>query len=588
MDMPIFMESFFMSTQSDRLRLIEYLYRVSVEPGRYDELMACWERVLHASIDYEESSFSDAELERHVHQAMEILERLESSGTPPPLTRSIMLDPNPAMLVSEDGRIVASNESAISQLGVEVGIRIDEFADKSSNTESLLATLSEQRKKAIGTGKCFIGLLKVHGLTEPPPSMLLALSAVRCNEMPEAAGLLSTMAPVWTPMLAHALSRHFGLTVVETDLIKGLVQGLSVNEIAQTRCRSVHTVRTQIKNILRKTELESQMDLVRLAGFMGHHEDGAASRARRGSCTHDFGEGQREVIRLKNSLQMEYTIVGPEDGCPVLFIHGMLDYLPLTSQARDLLYQHHVRLIAPVRPSFGGSSPDPGGDTDAPLRFAGYAEELLDHLGVGPFFVLGHKAGSPFAYACAGHMSSRVKGVLVVAGGVPIVSPNQIAIMAPRQRLIALTTRYAPHLLPLFLKAGIALIRSGGANAFLNALYRGAPVDHAVASVPEHRELLNEGYRFATIQGYSAFQIDAQLVVTDWSYLVEPVRCPVTIVHGVHDPVVHIDTVRAFAKRHKNCKLVESEKSGQLILLSEPEVVMRELSELTQKNAVVC
>jgi pimeloyl-ACP methyl ester carboxylesterase/DNA-binding CsgD family transcriptional regulator len=412
---------------------------------------------------------------------------------------------------------------------------------------------------------------------------MLALSAVRCPDRDEIAGLMTTLAPVWNPLLAQALRHHFYLTAAETNVVQGLVTGQTLSQIAAARGRSVHTVRTQMKTILRKTDLDSQVELVRLVGFMERF-GGNGHADSTGSANRPADEvDQHDAITLSTGRRMEYSLLGPADGRPVLFVHGMLDHAALTARARDYLFRNRIRLIAPARPSFGSSDPDPAGG-NAPLRFAGYAEELLDALGIDRMPVIGHMAGSLNAIAIAAKLGPRISGVLNIAGGVPILSKEQFSVMAPRQRLIALTACHAPHLLPMFLKAGIALIRNGGENAFLNALYKGSPVDYAVARQPEIRVILNEGYNFAIAQGFRAFQIDAMQVTGDWSEWMEQVSCPVILVHGVHDPVVRIDSVREFARRYNNCTLVESTVSGQLVLSSEPALVLDQLQKLGDRH----
>ena len=569
---------------SERSRLIEYLYRVAVEPVRYDDLMRSWDRVLGEAIAGGDGVFSDAELERHIAQATQILERLEKAGEPPmPLARSIMLDPNPAMLLTMDGVIAVANDMAAAQLGASAGTPVSRFEFEKGATSPLLHALTLQMETPDRSADCLIGLIKAKSRDGGGPVML-ALSAVRCPDRNDIAGLLTTLAPVWNPLLAQALRRHFNLTTAETDIVQGLVTGQTLGQIATARGRSVHTVRTQMKTILRKTDLDSQMELVRLVGFMerlGSHgqTDGTGSGKRLAG-----GEDRHGAIELSTGRRMEYSLHGPADGRPVLFIHGMLDHAGLTERAHDYLVQKRIQLIAPARPSFGGSDPDPIVG-DAPWRFAGYAEELLDALGIERLPVIGHMAGSLYAIAMAARLGRRISGILNIAGGVPIFSKEQFSVMAPRQRLIALTACHAPHLLPLFLKAGIALIRNGGENAFLNALYKGSPVDYTVARQPEIRAILNEGYIFAIAQGFRAFQIDAMQVTGNWSELMERISCPVILVHGVHDPVVRINSVRDFACRYDNCTLVESAISGQLILAHEPALVFNQLQELVDRHS---
>lgn len=64
------------------------------------------------------------------------------------------------------------------------------------------------------------------------------------------------------------LQQVFGLTPTEA-LLSGLVgEGLTNNQIADRRCRSVETVNAQLKSLLAKTQCTNRTQLVRLlSGF---------------------------------------------------------------------------------------------------------------------------------------------------------------------------------------------------------------------------------------------------------------------------------------------------------------------------------
>ena len=260
------------------------------------------------------------------------------------------------------------------------------------------------------------------------------------------------------------------------------------------------------------------------------------------------------------------------------FIHGMLDGHGVTARCEKSLKQRNIRLIAPTRPNFGGSEPD-GGPKGAPDRFARDLEAILDTLGIERCPLFGHMAGSVYAFAAAVHLGERVTGILNVSGGVPILSRRQFAVMTPRQRIVAYTARYTPTLLPVILRAGIALLDSGGDHAFMKALYEATPVDYRVAIRPDVFAILSGGYRFTVRQGHGAFEIDSRQVTTDWSHYVEASTVPVTLVHGRHDPVVRIGTVRDFAARYpQRTRLVEVEDEGQLLFYARPDIVLDALA----------
>jgi pimeloyl-ACP methyl ester carboxylesterase len=200
---------------------------------------------------------------------------------------------------------------------------------------------------------------------------------------------------------------------------------------------------------------------------------------------------------------------------------------------------------------------------------------VLDQFGIERCPVVGHLAGSVYAFAAAGRLGSRINHIVSISGGVPILSIDHFADIAPRQRTFSYTARFAPQLLPMLVRTGVALIDRGGFRNIVEAMHHASPIDLATASNPEIFELISQGYRFTVSQGHSAFVIDAHHVVRDWSEYVDGCDQPVTLLHGAHDPVVPIKAVRNFATRlGARAQLVELSEHGQLLLHSAPASVL--------------
>lgn len=63
---------------------------------------------------------------------------------------------------------------------------------------------------------------------------------------------------------ARRAGELFGLSAAETSVLAAILEGLTVEEIAERRCASIATVRTQVKQILSKSGHVRQVDLIRL------------------------------------------------------------------------------------------------------------------------------------------------------------------------------------------------------------------------------------------------------------------------------------------------------------------------------------
>ena len=76
----------------------------------------------------------------------------------------------------------------------------------------------------------------------------------------------------------------------------------------------------------------------------------------------------------------------------------------------------NIRLVTYARPSYGGSSPNPGRDV---ASAAADVAQVVDALGVDRFAVMGASGGGPHALACAAILADRVIGAVTLASLAP-------------------------------------------------------------------------------------------------------------------------------------------------------------------------
>lgn len=561
--------------------LVDQVYATVLEPGRYDELMAAWERHIADAIrelDGPEAATREPsgrdEIEHHFLNAFTILERL---GRPlediRPIEALVEADPRPAMLLGSGGRIVAANAASAELFAAAAGQSLDALPVDADGLRQIRAALSRMGEEPPGR---LLAVARAFSARDGS-AFIVALTRAPVREGEPPLGLVSVADLAWNDRIGAVLRQAFGLSDAECDIARALMAGASARDIAAARKSSIETVRTQMKAVLRKTEAHSQGELIRMTAALAQFDMGGdgrlMARGRRASALFD--------VLPRGSRKLAFTRIGAPDGRPVLFIHGMLDGYAAPLFNREALAAHNISLIVPARPGFGGSDPD--GDVEcAPERFAADAEALLDHLGIQRCPVLGHLSGALYAYAVAARLGPRISHILNVSGTVPVTSGAQISALAPRQRIVAYTTKYAPRFSRLILRAAVALIDSGGHHAFMKALYENAVADWPVAQRADVFPHLSDGYDFMVAQGYKAFEIDARLLMQDWSQYVGPVAQPVTLLHGPHDPAVPIWSVRDFAARYPNIAFREVEGVGQLIFFARPALVIEALEAVLE------
>lgn len=567
-------------------QLVDMAYASAADPQKYDALMDVWTRHIDAVLTSVDPSMDGevadaAEIERHFNRAFTILERLGRQAADTrdvdmvPLGMAVEGETRPALLLEASGRIAAVNDLAFEQFGLSAGDHISGLSLEANGLGNIRQSLSRIEIEPVGRLLTVTRILSRHDGATP----IIALNRVANDDSGRPMALLSVADMAWSARVGDMLRRTFGLSVAECEIARGIIGGLSIEQIAVQRGRSAQTVKTQSKAVLRKLDLRTQAELIRMiAALMQMDSATEMEGSGRGECS-------RTAILYVNTRPLENVTIGPDGGRPILHMHSMLEGHGVTQAMKRGLERRGIRLICPSRPNFGASAPD-GGAQRAPERFAADLEAVMDHYGVTQCPIVGHMAGSVYAFAAAARLGSRITRIVNISGGIPIVSAKQFAFMAPRQRIVAYTARVAPKLLPLIVRAGIASLDSGGEQAFMDALHRGTAQDYRVASTPETFALLREGYQFTVAQGHRAFEIDAYHVVRDWSEYVEGSTQPVLLLHGAHDPVVDIATVRDFVGRlNGRAILREFPDHGQLMFYDRPEYVLDALEEALDPHA---
>lgn len=116
---------------------------------------------------------------------------------------------------------------------------------------------------------------------------------------------------------------------------------------------------------------------------------------------------------------LEVTVAGPDDGPPVVLLHGWPDRASLWDAQIDALSGAGYRVIAPDLRGFGDSDKPADVDSYNILLIAGDVLGILDHLGIQKARVVGHDWGAALAWAIAGFAGDRVEKLVAMSVGHP-------------------------------------------------------------------------------------------------------------------------------------------------------------------------
>lgn len=560
-----------------RERVIAAIYETVIRPSLYDAFMKAWHAHIQTLVDDTDADrpvadvpgalAADPELQSHFSRAYEMLEQIGRKGPQIDLAERVARTSSFAILAKLDGTVTATSASARDMLAGQrrlepliqrltaqsAGLLGDLMASGGGkpNDESTLVLSTDTLPRHL------IARLAQDGQTQGRPCLRVVIEALDYQ---------------WSDRAAEMLVTSFGLSRAEVEIVRNLMAGHNLREIAARSDRSEHTVRNQAKAVLAKTGAPGQVDLIRLVAFLINQDD-------QDHQTHTTVDTvPHEMLKMSSGLRMQLFRAGAADGRPVIFLHGMLDGMAPIKFLQDRLAARGLQVIAPVRPGFGRSDPVRAvGDTlDV---FCSHVQEMVARLGLQNPVILGQKTGTVYGQILACRMRGRIAGLVAVSGGVPVLRMRQLSHMGPRQRAVAYTARFAPALLPAILRAGIAQIDSQDIDGFITALYRPGTREHDVIEALHLGEKFQPEYRFSVEQGTSGFLADSLFVVKDWSAEIADPSAPATYISGEHDVVVNPREITKVLGVRPEFDVRIIPDACQMVLYEQPDLVLDAVEE---------
>jgi pimeloyl-ACP methyl ester carboxylesterase len=208
------------------------------------------------------------------------------------------------------------------------------------------------------------------------------------------------------------------------------------------------------------------------------------------------------------------------DELVVLWHHGSPQTGALLEPLCDAASQRGIRLVSYGRPSYGGSSPQPG-------RSIGWAASdvagVVDAFGVDRFATMGASGGGPHALACAAMIGERVIAAVTFASPAPYTDKFDwfAGMVSPGGPRWALEGREA--------RARYAETEEFDPTQFIAADW--AALQGSWAALGRDAQLAESG-------GPDGLIDDDVALVTPWGFDVADIAVPVLLVQGGEDRVI--------------------------------------------------
>ncbi len=263
---------------------------------------------------------------------------------------------------------------------------------------------------------------------------------------------------------------------------------------------------------------------------------------------------------LADGRRLAYTVTGPADGYPVLYCHGAIGTpVNATIDLDALTAELGIRYVAPSRPGIGGSDPQPGRTI---LSFAQDVNELVEHLGLDQFSVVGVSAGGPYALALSHALGSRVRRVAVVSSLSPLCSPHATPGLRRRIRLPLATLHDHPG--PVRRLGNVLLPLLSANPGWLSQVIAAGAAPAERARLASAGERLSAGAAFfdSCSGGVGGLIEDYRVYAATWGFDPAEVDSPVDLWHGVADPLVPVEHALALAAVLPHCETFFDPQEG--------------------------
>jgi len=483
-----------------------------------------------------------ASLARHVQDLPDLMQRLHE----PPQESGRM-----EIMIDRSGRVVSQNAAAAQRLGLQQGEHLGAITLSPQSTGRFFAGQD-------GTGAPLL-------VADPAGGTIFLFGHAIEDDGPL---LLTEVQRGIDSGIRARLADSVGLIASEGQLLKGLMQGKSVQTIAQDLGRTEGTVRQQLKSIMAKMGVNSQQQLISTAyavSLMYQNTRPATPTAAANLQGATLHEGRHGVVGLHS--------FGPADGVPVLFVHGALFGIAALPGLREAAQTLGLRVLAPERPGFGHTALAEDGD---PVGLAvRQAIDILDTRDLPKVVVVAHDIGTRFAARLALDAPDRVAAIIAAPATPPMQTWAQTADMPTRHRVNAWAAQHLPGLMDKIVALGLTQIARNGVEVIPRLVFDGCDFDQAILRQPAAHAVLQEAFHLAWAQRGAGFRADMRLTNEDWQDEARRVVVPFLCLHGAQSRTVSRNAVEELARTLPKGRFRLVEEAGHSLPISHPALILR-------------
>jgi pimeloyl-ACP methyl ester carboxylesterase len=254
---------------------------------------------------------------------------------------------------------------------------------------------------------------------------------------------------------------------------------------------------------------------------------------------------QEHELALADGRTLSYALYGASSGPLVVVLDGP-GSRGLARAASPMAADLGVRLVAPDRPGFFGSTPAPTrGIADWPQDHAA----LLDALGAQRAGIVAQSGGTPYAFAAATSLPDRTVGMAMLGAMGPMHEPEVLALAGKQIRGAAKLSTRAPWLLRLALRATARQARRDPEKAAAKLANELPPADVRVLEDPALRAVHVGTSAEILASRPESIAREIRLLASPWEVDLGRVSAPIAFWTGARDAVHPVPHAQLLAER---------------------------------------
>ncbi|MFT4706180.1 MAG: pimeloyl-ACP methyl ester carboxylesterase/DNA-binding CsgD family transcriptional regulator [Reinekea sp.] len=578
------------NTSTEKLEpnvIVDSLYDIALDPSSLDAFINTWcdagldtlaARQMMESID----RFDEAH-QTHLKRADTFLKRGIATKEATDLAADLIPFENlAAFIVDANLRIVVANEGAKHAFAMNEGDTIYQAIIAPDAQDALVETL----RATLSSHKPTQHLLKVVDATAANPAVFQIRKMTAKADDGSALALMVTTNYHWNASLGQTLEEVFQLTLAEQGIVRALTEGKSAKEIAVGRGTGEGTVRSQIKSTLAKMNARTQSEVIRLVLSLRDVSSGEriknapnAGYAILTSTTWWQDEVWKpfQTIILPDGRRMDYHIMGPATGAPVVYSHIGYCLARWHEPMLRLLFKLNLRIICPIRAGYGHSDNlDPKADVLEAAR--NDTLFLLTHLGIKKLPYLTQGNDLILAADFTANYPDMISEIIGVCGRPPLEGDHHYAGMGKWHRFFMSTARHAPHLLHFTAKAAMSLCRRIGVKTMYFKTQKGSPADMALALDEHLTAVLVANCELLVgkeTDGAQAYAMEMLACESPWAdTLMATQKTKTWFMNGSEDPAMDIATIAEYREAYPWIDIEVVPNTGQMLLFQHYETLL--------------